>query len=225
MKNKLVYALIIVIVLFIGVGIYSVINRVNDNNLKKEVNTLSGLNFYNDKFDRDYVTSFKYKKVEEAIKSYLEDYSNELKKIKSVTEDEELKSILTIDVYKKDGPKFTKSHEYIKKIKDEYNNSVDKLLQMSDSNYFNSYIDNYTKSKKYVNLYKKLIKDEKLIEKVDNKVILEKNKTLVNTTLDNTDKVLDFLTKNEKDWEIEDGKLKFTSNKLLQEYNKLIKKV
>ena len=108
-------------------------------------------------------------------------------------------------------------------FKNNYNKSVDKVVKMSDAKYFNSNINKYTKSKKYVNLYRKLIKNEKLIDKVDNKVLLESNKTNINNTLDNMDKVLNFLTKNEKDWEIEDGKLKFTSEKLLKEYNKLIK--
>lgn len=225
MKNKLVYILIVVVILFIGVGIISIINRSNDTKLRKEVNTLSSLNFYNDNFDRDYVTSFEYKNVEKAIKDYLVDYSTELKNIKSITDDEKLKSILTIDNYKKDGPKFTSSHEYIKNIKDKYETSINKLIEMSDSKYFDSYIDKYTKNKKYKNLYKELIEEEKLIEKVDNKELLNNNKKSINNTLDNTDKVLDFLTKNEKDWEIEDGKLKFTSSKLLQEYNKMIKKL
>ena len=223
MKNKLVYVLIIVVLLFIGVGIFSIINRVNDNKLRKEVNELSSLDFYEDNFDREYVTSFGYKNVEEAIKNYLNDYSIELKNMKSITEDKELKSILTIDNYKSDGPKFTKSHEYIKNNKTKYNDSIDKLIKMSDKDTFNSNINKYTKSKKYINLYKELIEKEKLIEKVDNKVLLENNKTNINKTLDNTDKVLSFLTKNEKSWEIDDGKLKFTSEKLLKEYNKMIK--
>lgn len=225
MKNKLVYILIVVVILFIGVGIISIINRSNDSKLRKEINTLSSLNFYNDNFDRDYVSSFGYKNVEKAIKDYLVDYSTELKNIKSITDDEKLKSILTIDNYKKDGPKFTSSHEYIKSIKDKYESSINKLIEMSDSKYFDSYIDKYTKNRKYKNLYKELIEEEKLIEKVDNKELLNNNKKDINNTLDNTDKVLDFLTKNEKDWEIEDGKLKFTSSKLLQEYNKMIKKL
>ena len=223
MKNKLIYALIIVIILFIGVGIFAIVNRSNNSKLKKEVNTLSSLNFYKDNFDREYVTSFGYKDVEKAIKEYLNDYSKELKNMKNITNDKELSNILTIENYKSDGPKFTKSHEYIKNIKNNYNKSVDKVIKMSDAKYFNSNINKYTKSKKYVNLYRKLIKNEKLKDKVDNKVLLESNKTNINNTLDNMDKVLNFLTKNEKDWEIEDGKLKFTSGKLLKEYNKLIK--
>ena len=143
--------------------------------------------------------------------------------MKSITDDKELKTILTIDNYKSDGPKFTKSHEYIKNIKTKYNGSIDKLIKMSGKDTFYSNINKYTKSNKYISLYKELIEKEKLIEKVDNRELLEKNKTSINKTLDNTDKVLDFLTKNEKDWEIDGGKLKFTSEKLLKEYNKLIK--
>lgn len=223
MKNKLVFALIIVIVLFIGVGIVTLVNRINDSKLRKEINALSSLDFYKDNFDRDYVTFLGYSDVEKAIKIYLNDYSTELKNMKDMTEDKELKIILTIDNYKSDGPKFTKSHEYIKSIKTKYNDSIDKLIKMSDSNTFNSNIKKYTKSNKYISLYKELIEKEKLIEKVDNRELLENNKTNINKALDNTDKVLDFLTKNEKEWEIEDGKLKFTSENLLKEYNKLIK--
>lgn len=225
MKNKLIYALIIVIVLFIAVGIFSIVNRSNNNGLKKEVKTISSLDFYEDNFDREYVTSFGYRNVEEAIKTYLNDYSLELKNIKSITNDKELNNILTIDNYKKDGPNFTNSHEYIKKIKSNYNDSIDKLIKMSDANNFKTNINKYTKSKKYINLYNKLLEDEKLIEKIDNKELLENNKITINNTLDNTDKVLVFLTKNEKEWDIEDNKLKFTSHKILKEYNNLINKL
>ena len=67
MKNKLIYALIIVIVLFIGVGIFAIVNRTNNNRLKEEVKILSSLNFYEDNFDRKCVTSFGYKDVEKSF--------------------------------------------------------------------------------------------------------------------------------------------------------------
>ena len=88
----------------------------------------------------------------------MNEYSTRLKEIKNVSTDKTLASILSIDNINKDKPNFDKSIEYLKTTLSKYDTNVDKLIKMSDKTDLNNYIKTYTKSKKYIELYKEKLK-------------------------------------------------------------------
>jgi hypothetical protein len=155
----------------------------------------------------------------------MSEYSTKLSNIKKVSTDKQLVDILSVNNYKTDGPKFEKSLKYLTDTLDSYNKDSDSLIKMSDKKYLNDYIKNYTKSNKYIKLYKEIINDEKVYEKVDNITELEANKKSVNNTIKVSSKVLEFLRDNAKKWKIEDNMIKFNNYKLLDKYDAYLNKL
>ena len=223
-KNKNFYIIMVLLIVLLIIGLTILLNKANERILRKEINTV-----VNENIDSDYKINcksrFGYCDVEEAIKTYMNEYSTRLKEIKNVSTDKTLASILSIDNINKDKPNFDKSIEYLKTTLSKYDTNVDKLIKMSDKAYLNDYIKTYTKSKKYIELYKEIIEEENVFSKVDNSEELKKNKENVDNNINVSIKVLEFLKKNSKNWKIENDIIKFNDHMLLDQYNTYVKKL
>ena len=223
-KNKYIYIILVFLVILIIFGIYVILGRYNEKVLREEVN-----NVVNTKIDSKYEikckTMFGYCDIEEAIKNYMSSYSTKLNNIKKVSSDKKLSNMLTVSNYTSDGPKFEESLKYLDDTLKEYDTEVDSLIEMSDKKYLNDYINKYTNSKKYIELYKDIINDEDVYEKVDNINELKENKKNVDNTINVTKEILVFLKDNSKGWKIENNKLKFNNYKLLDKYNSYLNKL
>ena len=223
-KNKNYYIIMFLIIVLLIIGLTILLNKGNEKILRKEVNAV-----VNEKIDSDYKIScksrFGYCDIEEAIKTYMNEYSTRLREIKEISTDKTLVNILSIDNIKKDGPNFDKSFEYLKSTLSKYDTDVDRLIKMSDKAYLNNYIKTYTKSKKYIELYKEIIEDEDVYKKVDNSEELKKNKENIDNNIKVSIEILEFLKKNSKNWKIENNIIKFNDYKLLDQYNAYIKKL
>ncbi len=223
-KNKNFYIIMVLLIVLLIIGLTILLNKANERILRKEINTV-----VNENIDSDYKINcksrFGYCDVEEAIKTYMNEYSTRLKEIKNVSTDKTLASILSIDNINKDKPNFDKSIEYLKTTLSKYDTNVDKLIKMSDKTYLNNYIKTYTKSKKYIELYKEIIEEENVFSKVDNSEELKKNKENVDNNINVSIKVLEFLKKNSKNWKIENDIIKFNDHMLLDQYNTYVKKL
>ena len=223
-KNKNFYIIMVLLIVLLIIGLTILLNKANERILRKEINTV-----VNENIDSDYKINcksrFGYCDVEEAIKTYMNEYSTRLKEIKNVSTDKTLASILSIDNINKDKPNFDKSIEYLKTTLSKYDTNVDKLIKMSDKTYLNNYIKTYTKSKKYIELYKEIIEEENVFSKVDNSEELKKNKENVDNNINVSIKVLEFLKKNSKNWKIENDIIKFNDHMLLDQYNTYAKKL
>ncbi len=218
------YLMIVLGVIVLIIGIYMVLCNYNEKVLRKEINSIVSKDI-DAEYEVKCKTIFGYCDIEEAIKNYMSEYSTKLSNIKKVSTDKQLVDILSVNNYKTDGPKFEKSLKYLTDTLDSYNKDSDSLIKMSDKKYLNDYIKNYTKSNKYIKLYKEIINDEKVYEKVDNITELEANKKSVNNTIKVSSKVLEFLRDNAKKWKIEDNMIKFNNYKLLDKYDAYLNKL
>jgi len=218
------YLMIILGAIVLIIGIYIILCNYNERVLRKEINSVVSKDI-DAKYEVKCKTIFGYCDIEEAIENYMSEYSTKLSNIKKVSTDKQLADILSVNNYKTDGPKFEKSLKYLTDTLDSYNKDSDSLLKMSDKKYLNDYIKNYTKSNKYIKLYKEIVNESKIYEKVDNVTELENNKKSVNNTIKVSAKVLEFLRDNANKWKIEDNMIKFNNYKLLDKYNAYLKKL
>lgn len=223
-KNKYKRYILILVVILVILGMYVGLCKYNDKKLRKEIHEVVSMNI-DSKYKINCKTFFGYCNVEEAIKSYMSDYSIKLNNIKAVSNDEKILNMLTVANYKSDGPKFEKSIKYLQDVLNSYNKDIDSLIEMSDKKYLNNYINKYTKSKKYTKLYKDLIKEEKIYDKLNNTDELKVNKTSVNNTIKVSVALLEFLRDNSKEWKIDGNNIKFNNYKLLNKYNAYLKKL
>ncbi len=218
------YLMIVLGSIVLVFGIYVVLCNHNEKVLRKEIRSVVSQDI-DSKYEVKCKTIFGYCDIEEAIKNYMSEYSTKLNNIKKVSTDKQLINVLSVNNYKKDGPKFEKSIKYLTDTLDSYNKDSDSLIKMSDKKYLSDYIKNYTKSNKYIKLYKEIINGENVYEKVDNNTELETNKKSINNTIKVSIKVLEFLKANAKKWKLEDNMIKFNDYKLLDKYNAYLKKL
>lgn len=215
------------IILFVIVIVgYASINYVyQEKLLRKEIKSLTKLDITKDKFNERYVCHGDFKKLEMAIKDYLNDYSSSLKEINSIVNDDTFKNLLSYDNLSADT-EYKKSIKYVNDNKKVFNENIDKLINMCGESNIRNNINKYNLSDYYVGLYNELMFDEDIKSKLNLSVDYLKNyKDSINTKFDTCLKIFEFLNKNKDNVLYEDGKLKLQNKDLVNEYNGYLEKI
>ena len=187
-------------------------NLINKEILDSEVSKILNKNIITSKFDKKTKTHGSYKKVEYAIKSYMKDYSDNMKKANNIINDSKLKKVLSASNYEQDKPEFLTSTTLITSKKSEFDTVINNLLKMADKKVIMSYIKKENVSKKYINLYKKYMFSNNFEnDLIKNKESITKIQTNGNNLLDIDAKVINLLKNNinieELESECEFGKI------------------
>ena len=176
-------------------------NLINKEILNSEVSKILNKNIITSKFDKKTKTHGSYKKVEYAIKSYMKDYSDNMKKANNIINDSKLKKVLSASNYEQDKPEFLTSTTLITNKKSEFDTVINNLLKMADKKVIMSYIEKENVSKKYINLYKKYMFSNNFEnDLIKNKESITKIQTNGNNLLDIDAKVINLLKNNTNTW-------------------------
>ena len=195
-------------------------NLINKEILDSEVSKILNKNIITSK------THGSYKKVEYAIKSYMKDYSDNMKKANNIINDSKLKKVLSASNYEQDKPEFLTSTTLITNKKSEFDTVINNLLKMADKEVIMSYIEKENVSKKYINLYKKYMFSNNFEnDLIKNKESITKIQTNGNNLLDIDAKVINLLKNNTNTWVIKDNAIYFYSKSVMTEYNTLINSI
>ena len=169
-------------------------NLINKEILDSEVSKILNKNIITSKFDKKTKTHGSYKKVEYAIKSYMKDYSDNMKKANNIINDSKLKKVLSASNYEQDKPEFLTSTTLITNKKSEFDTVINNLLKMADKKVIMSYIEKENVSQKYINLYKKYMFSNNFEnDLIKNKESITKIQTNGNNLLDIDAKVINLL--------------------------------
>lgn len=231
MKKK---TLIICIVVCVLLGVGSILlyfgykNIKAENDLRKEVDFISNMSADNYEESKKrletYVSSGEYLVVEKAVKKYMLDVLNTYNDFNIIMKDEKITNILSIENLKNDGPDFKDTKVYMENTKKKVIEIKDKFSDYLNEKIIMDYIKNENLSESKVKLYKDLT----LGKEND----FESTKKELETAIDNLvelfnkeEKVIDFLTKNQSNYEIKDGTVYFYEDELVSEYNSLLKDI
>lgn len=229
MKNKGLTIGIIVSIMFLIILVLIIVFAVKDLNqeekLEKEIENVIKLINTNPMDDNKIniilnrtITTKKYSKVEKAIKSYLKEISIVFNKSYQIVDNDKISYFLTIENYKTDGKEFTETLRYITETKENIENINKDIENLSNKKVIKSYIDNKNLDTYYNNLYYNLIYEEdnlKLNSDIDNYYEL----------LNNLENLIIFLKENKDNWIIQDNKIAFNNNDLINTYNNLLDKI
>ncbi len=225
MKKKII--LIVVILLLIAGGTIAYLYMTDmkqEEILIQEVNKISELDLSSDDVDMDIKTKGDYAIVEKAIKDYINEYSNITKATINIMNDEKIEDILSIENYKKDGPDFVETKKYVENSKKEFNDNIQKLIELTNEESIKKNIekanltDNY-----YLELYNNLMLGEEMSQDLkDTEAELVDSKEMLNEVYATQENVIDFLVKNKGKWSIEGDELQFESDDLANKYEELI---
>lgn len=216
--------LVIVIIVIISIANLCY-NKYESNLLENEVNDLVTLDLNKDDFNTNMKTIGNYKKVEAAIKNYLNDYKEQAKKINDMKNNQQLKSVLSAANYSSDGPEFKETTEFFSKYKEEYNGEVDKINKFLEKDTINHYINDEKLSNYYIELYEKYAYGSDLQDEIkSNSKKLMETKDNINDIIDKESKVIEFLKTN-TNWLIKNDQIIFSKEDDLNTYNDLIKDI
>ena len=229
MKDKKIFFFVfcfIIIDVILLLGFLYLRDATLENKLRKEIETLSKLDITKDRYNTEIKSSGKYKIVEEAIKTYLDDYAVGLQEVSSVLSDSTLTKVLSYNNYQEDGPEFSKSRNYLNETKDKFDKTIDELISKSDKDTISNYIYDKTDDHELIKLYQELMLDDSILEELNsNKELLVNTKVKIDNILDTSLEVLNFLNTYNDSWIIENGEIKFKNQELYNYYNELINKV
>lgn len=222
-KMLFVVSFIIIDLLLIG-SIFVIRDFTGKKILENEVNALVELDFSRDNYNTEIKSSGEYAVLEKAIKKYLDDYATEVQYVLKVRYDQELNSMLNIDNIINDGPMFDESIEYLDLLQNNFNYSVDLLMDRVSSEEINKYIYNYDVNDEEIKLYNNLLLESNLISKIEeNQLSLTKRRIEINGYIDSIKSVLVFLKSNR--YSVINDEVVMTDPNMQEEYYKLISKV
>jgi len=223
--KKNIYNIIYIVITIILITLIAIfgMNYYNSKQLENEVKKIKEIDINNYKYESKTITYFEYKKVEVAIKEYMRDYSNYIKKVNSIINEEKVKNVLSISNLEKDGKDFNKSIPLLNSKKKELEAATNKLYELNSEKKILEYIEQKNVSKKYQDLYKKYMFNKTDLEK--NKEAIKELNEKANNILDTDLQVLDLLKNNKDSWKLEEGKIGFYSNNVINQYNELVNKL
>lgn len=225
MKKKIILIIVALLLILGGAIAYFFITDMKQEEvLMQEVNKIAELDLSVDDVDMEIKTNGNYAIVEKTIKDYINEYSDITKKTINIMNNEKIEEILSIENYKKDGPDFIETKKYIENSKKEFNDNIQKLIELTSEERIKKNIedakldDNY-----YVELYNNIMLGEEITQDLENaKVDLIDSKEMLNELYDIQEKVINLLANNKEKWSIEEDELQFESDDLLNKYEELI---
>lgn len=231
-KSKLITILLILILAIVAIVGFVTIKNENDikeqkDKLVTELQSIDelmnaedlDLNKVKEKLDT-IVTTGEYAKVEKAAKAYYKDSLSSFEKLMNLIEDEKLPTLLTADVYKKDGPKFEESREYISNLKNNLTTEKDNFVEYLKEEKIMSYIEAESVADEYKEFYRENLVSGLNYE--EEKEDMEQAVGIITKLLDGTVAIYDFLEDNKSDWKVKDDQISFSSDKLVEKYNELL---
>ena len=168
-------------------------------------------------------TKGQYAIVEKNIKEYLNEYGTKTKEVVGIMENEQFAAVLSVDNYKEDGPDFVKTKEYIQKTKQEFNDGMNQLIDMTSEESIMKKIEGQGLSQKYIDLYHDLMIDEEIANELKSaKEELQQSEGMISSLISIQEETINLLSDNKGKWEINGDEIQFTSRILLDQYNELV---
>lgn len=204
-----------------------IINYKEKDLLEKEILAFQDKDLSRDDFTVKVKTKKSYAYIEETIKKYYKDLSDNIKSINYYLSNNNFIEILSIEQLKKDRPNYTFSHVTVKSTKSKINKALENIDNLCSEENIKNLIDKkkfHDYDRKYFSdLFLDTIYSNGEAIKLDNtKEEMDRLSKDLNTFLDKIDKVLTFLHDNDDDLELSSTKgIIFEDEDISNSYKKL----
>ena len=220
--KRLIFAIIVVILLIGGLigGYYYIQNESQQAEvLQKEMAKVLETDIINEELDMSIKSKQNYAKVEETVKNYLNDAKKTFISMKNFCNEEQAFSILSAENINADPTDLLVVKQKIEEKKQELNNLISKTENLTNSSSIDKAIEDKNVKENYVEVYKNIMSNEsmqQILSDIKEKTVDEQEEA--EERLKSLENSVDFLAKNSKYWEINDGKIQFTNTNKLAEY-------
>lgn len=223
MKKKIgiiIGALIVVIVALFGYLVAQDLKQ--EDLLKQEIINLTNKNLSTDDFTIEVKTTGDYGYIEESIKKYYQELSNNVKRVNVVMQNQDLINVLSTANLEQEDEALSKSFETVTSTKNEMKEILNSMMELCTEEKILSLIDKDKVDSYYYDLYKELMyTEEDLKELEETKKEVESLSIALDQFLDKVLEMLEFLKVNTTEWFIEEGQLYFKQNSHVETYNRL----
>ncbi len=215
--------LFIILDAFLITGFFVIRDATMVNVIENETDKLASLDLATDRFNIKVKTKGKYGKVEDNMKSYLDDIALSLQKTLLIVKNPELTKILSFENYKNDGPDFTKSLSFLEKSSNEFNTNIDSILKRLEDKSIKSYGKKNIDEDYYRKLFNQFMLRDDMKEKYNKtSLLLKESKSNVNHIFEISYQTLTFLVTHKEEWQLENNEIQFKTDELVNQYNSLI---
>ena len=223
-KGKKIFIFVGVVILIIVIFFaYLVVHDLQQEDLlKQEVINVSNKDLFKDDYRIEVKTTGDYAYIEEAVKKFYKELSDNVKIISDNFGNEELTTILAPATLEAERPNFEKSYQLLSSTKKNTIDALNHIMLLCDEDYIKKLID-----KEKVDDYSYDLYLELMYTKDDIKELTELKNSMGNLSQDieqflgKVEEVLDFLKNNNSSWTVGDNQIYFNSNELVVQYNNL----
>ena len=231
-KKKVVITIVLIIVIILLVaGGFIFYHGNQTGKLIAEVNKMSEVQMMNEDgslvenpIDMEIKTTGSYAVVEKTFKDYMNEIITDTQELANTLDEDKIMNLVSIENLKEDGPDFTKSKEEIATMKESISSYVTNMENVANEESLLARIEDKDVGEYYKELYRQLATDEESGASL--KVAIEELKTneeeLVQG-LDDLNSILNFLSENKNEWQIEENQIVFTTQSAYEEYSELMK--
>lgn len=220
--KRLIFAIIVVILLIGGLigGYYYLQNSSSQAAvLQEEMEALVKLDILNDEIDTKTKAFGNYGKVEESVKNYLIEVKNTYTSMRDFCNEEQASTVLSAENINGDPTELLVVKQKIDDKKKELQDLINKTENLRDNDQIIQSIKEKNLKDYYVGVYKSIMENENMqanLEAAENKIKDEQEEA--EQRLEGLEDAAEFLAKNTKYWEVNDGKIQFTNTNKLAEY-------
>ena len=221
----------IILVIVIGIGILVVKDFQQEEILREEMLAFENLTRAEtidvDQIDqriRELKTTGDYGVVEKAVKEYLADGLNASIEISNVLNDERITNALTPENYTEDGPDFVQTKQFLEESKGKLEEYKTKFLELLSDDAIMSYIEGKNLDQYYIDLYKELALSADNSSESE-KQEFESDMNQIIETLDLEIQIINFLSENKGNWEIQGENIVFNSEELQNQYDEYVSQI
>lgn len=231
MKKKKVLKRVIIIIgiilaLFLALIVYEVINELQEEKvLKQEIINYSNKDLATDDFSITVKTSGDCAYVEEAVKRFYKELSDDVKTINLYLTNDKLTNILSYESLINDKPNYTLSHSTVNVARNKINESFDSIKELSKEKTIKNLIDKekLENSEYYYDLYLNLMYTEKDLEDLEKlSKEMETISNNLNQYLNKIDEILYFLENNNSKVIYSNNMIYFETTAELNQYKQLL---
>lgn len=227
MKKKItIIAVFITIFLISTLTFFAIRDLKEEEKFKKEIKEIGlQMNFetINEEVEdrlSTIVTKYDYGNLEKYAKRYLKKVYQSMINIIEILNDEKITTCLTASNYRKDGPNFVQTKNFLKEAINTLKEEKDIYIELLSEEKAMSYVENKGFNHYYLELYKKemIISDEdrKKIEESLNDCII-----LLETSLE----IINLLQQNPYQWQVSNDNIIFYNVTLQNQYNALFNQI
>ena len=229
MKKTIIWIITaIVLVIVIGIGVLVVKDFKQEDILRQEMLEFENLTRAEtidldaiDQRIRELKTTGDYGVIEKAMKDYLADVVNVSVDIANILNDERMTNILTPANYAEDGPDFVETKQFLQESMEKIEQYKNEVLELLTNEKAMSYIENKNLDQYYIDLYKEIALSEDTALDEDNAEI-ENSLNEANQILETETQIINFLSENKGNWEVQGENIVFNSDALTNQYNEYV---